>query len=166
MQGTLDDPPIVVQQDRLKIFLVLLFAIGMTIFSFLMLWTGTAKSLTWAYIMSVWFVILTLIVAVWLLRPWRLTLDRSGLRRSTIWRATHYEWNDFSGFVTFSPSLFLRQPGGLLSKSCPKWRIGRRFAGDLVTLGSCWEMSPSEIVELLNRGLQRWGGANQRQISN
>src|SRR5882672_491159 len=110
MRGTLYNPPIVITQNRLKLILVLLFAVGFTIFWSAMLWNGAVDRSTKNYLALVLLAVSTPMITYACFRPGSLTLDRDGLTWRNYWRTFHYEWSDFASFGVISTSLFVRQP--------------------------------------------------------
>ena len=157
MQGTLDNPPIIIEQDKAKISGLLLGCMVFFVMVALLVWSGAGRSVVWGYILIAIFGSLTLGLAVQLARPGRLIIDRDGVSCRLLLGTTRYSWEDIASFVTYSRNMFSREPAVLLAEGSKLYPISRRFTGGLSPLGGAWEFSASEIVDMLNEARKRWG---------
>jgi hypothetical protein len=159
MQGSLNEPPIIIRQDRAKLGLMVLVAGVLTLILYGFLAAGMLQGDTLgqhAFVIA--FALLTLF-GVWkLLNPGSLIIGPAGLDWRTSLGGYHYEWTDFDGFAVFSGP-YLRQASAKYSNRCTKYRVARMW--NLGTLGSCWELSPAEVVSVLNAARQKWTPASR-----
>jgi hypothetical protein len=65
--------------------------------------------------------------------------------------------------VTYAPNAFSQRPAFVLAETSKRHRISRRFTDGLGTLGGLWELSASEIVDILNDAQARWGQRNAEE---
>ncbi len=149
VEGSLDDPPIVLRQDRMKLVaLCLIFAVLAALMFCIEPWEPPIAR----------FFLPTLLGAGALLFAWcaifraTLTLDASGLVWRTGFRTVKYEWQDFTGFfVDFFN--WQKYVGIEFSTRYKKYRPGRLNTG---YLGSFWELPAQKIVDVLNEARTRW----------
>jgi hypothetical protein len=160
MLGTLDNPPITLQQDPVKIALLLVFCVFAAMLAGLLLWTGNARSVYWGYVLLLMFGVGAFMLAWSLVRPGTITLGRSGLTYSTPFRFFQYEWGDFDKFIVWSPRWPNKYPAFVYSRSSNRDRLGRTLTGGIGSFGGCWELPVSEMVQLLNNAHARWGRHN------
>jgi hypothetical protein len=161
MHGTLDNPPIIIEQDKGKTFL---FVVVLVLLSYVL---GAvilkAEQVEpqpvgfGGYVFATFFVGMTLWFVVRLVCPGRLIVDRDGLTIRLPLHSSRYSWEDIAGFVTSKPGRFSRAPAFILAESSKRHQISRRFTGDRRPLGSFWEFSASELVDILNDARKRWG---------
>ena len=157
MRDLLDHPPAVVVQDRAK--LLLRFAVfaaltAATVFSTVL--CNALKDEIWS-LLSVSFLapialgcFVALLASGWsLFRPASLSLDAHGLTYSAYWYARTYPWNEIAEFVVSAPNR-LRSPACTFVAS----HAGRRFA----SFGGGWQMTPEDVVALLDEAKKKWGG--------
>src|ERR1700758_5292708 len=103
MRGALNDPPIILEQDRAKLALMLIVLIGFTLIVALSLRSGVVRSVIWSYVAATVLGALSLFFLYALFRPGRLILDPDGLTWRTSVRTFRYSWTDFSNFIVWSP---------------------------------------------------------------
>lgn len=156
--GTLDHPPVVVSQYRLKL------ALRLFVFAALTAATVISTVLCSALKDAVWVLLcvtflapialgafIAMLASAWtLFRPSTLTLDENGLTYAAYWYARFYRWSDIAAFFVSAPNR-LRSPACQFATS---YR-GRRFA----SFGGGWEMAPEDVVALLDEAKAKWGSA-------
>ena len=161
MRGTLERPPIVVVQTRLKLVLTtLLSAAAAAAFGWSL--STDLVSATWVYVImlinAIFFTLGAALSALAIIWPASLTLDESGLTWRNLSRTVHFEWNDFAYFRLWAPRPFadVNQAAFVYADDCPKHRIGRKLTRNIGSFGLCWELSPSELVFLLDAARTHW----------
>ncbi len=157
MQGTLDEPPIIITQDQGKVVFMLFLMIGLVL-TFVAISLGAGARLAVGLFMGFtlgggggWLMMPRLIP------PRSLTLDKSGLTWDGTWKTRHFEWSDFTGFAVVPTAIFSRLPGCVFSESYAAHPLAKRFAGGAGSFGPCWEMTAQEMVTLLSEAKKRWG---------
>ena len=161
MHGTLDDPPIIIEQDKAKITSLLVTCVAFCLFFGLLAWSGTSRSVFWGYVAAAIFGVGALLLIVQLVRPGVLIVDRDGLTCRLLFNAVRYRWDDIASFVTHAPNAFSQRPAFVLAESSKRHPISRKLTGGLGTLGALWELSASEIVDILNDAKARWRNAEE-----
>jgi hypothetical protein len=111
MRGTLESPPIILEQDRFKLGLTLIATAGVALLFAIKLSTAAGRSVFLDSFLVLLFGVLSLFMIHALYRPGCLILEPSGLTWHTGIRTFRYSWNDFTRFVIYSPRIFARQPG-------------------------------------------------------
>ena len=106
MRGTFENPPIIIEQDRVKLGLSLAIAVVGALFSAWRLWTGAGKNEHLMFFLVFLFGALSLYLIYALFHPGRLTLEPGGLTWYTGIRSFRYSWSDFSSFVIYKPRIF------------------------------------------------------------
>ncbi|WP_428662274.1 hypothetical protein [Reyranella sp.] len=150
MEGTFDDPPIVMWQDRVKVSLMSLVTAGLAAL-FYWLCPASDASLFWS-------VLLGLVAAVlgWIaIARSGLIAAPEGLTWRTGFRTFNYEWSDFERFTVVSGRS--NMVVGVLSERCNRRRRWFLRWMDSRTFGAVWELPPQRIVDILNEALTRWG---------
>ncbi|MBU6297969.1 MAG: hypothetical protein KGJ79_08570 [Alphaproteobacteria bacterium] len=168
MQGSLDHPPLVVCQHRLKLALLFMLFGGLAAALGLGAWISTfLKSAVWAYLGLSFLAPLALGSAVaaaasgWsFLHPGTITLDPVGLTYRAYWYARRHRWTDIAEFVVFAPSSRARTPGCVFVDGYAGHPIGRGVSGRHASFGHAWEKSAVDIVALLNEAKEKWGGGS------
>jgi hypothetical protein len=157
MQGTLDNPPIVITQDQGVIVFMLFLMIGLVLTA-VAIGLGASVRLSAGLFMGftfggggAWLMMPRLIP------PRSLTLDENGLTWDGTWKSRHFAWSDFSGFAVIPTAIFSRLPGCVFSESYAAHPVAKRFAGGAGSFGPCWEMTAQEMVTLLGAAKQKWG---------
>ena len=153
VEGSFDDPPIVLRQDRLKLSLM---SLALAALLGLVLWLPV-RAYTPSHLIVLACVAIGLVFpVVQALRPTILVLDPNGLEVQFAFRTVAIPWRDVARFrpqrrpyraVIGEPS-----EGHLARQS--GWR--RRLIGP-VDLGSSWEVPAQRVVDILNEALRRWG---------
>ncbi len=156
MQGTLDDPPIVIRQDRHKIFLLLLVCLVLAAVSGTDLFESGARDLAWHGFVVATLLACAAMVAWNLAHPGSLTLDRNGLTWKNMWRSFRYDWNEFDGFEVYAPVAWRQWPGCVFSAAHRKQRQSQLPTSGRGSFGGNWEMKAKDVVALLNEARRRW----------
>jgi hypothetical protein len=160
MRGSLDEPPVLIQQDREKLCLMLAGSLALGLAIGLLTWSSVGKTLFWGYMASGLFVVLSIGLIARIVRPGYLLLTPHELTCRTIFRIDCYSWNDFASFAVWAPRSFIREPAYFLSDTSPKWQRSRKLlagaTGGIVSFGGGWEEDATEIVDLLEKARARW----------
>lgn len=157
VEGSFDDPPIVLRQDRLKLWLLCLGClcfVGMG-------WVLPPERRTSTIDFGMWlFGSGAAFSALLAMFPAVLVLDPAGLTIRSLFRTRESPWSDFDGFREVSmrgarivvgvPSAAYRARSG--------WR--RFLAPDL---GVLWEVPTQRVVDVLNEARARWGPPSSLQ---
>jgi len=154
VEGSFDDPPIVLRQDRLKLSL---FCLGVAVVAGLLLLVPVRAYSAWHVIFLGFLGLGIAISGAMAMRPTTLILDPGGLTWRTMFRTFDYPWSDFGRFYVFFrkglwPVVVAQRADALLPK--PGWR---RLFGASAELGSFWELPPQKVVDVLNEARARWG---------
>ncbi|MDE2500029.1 MAG: hypothetical protein KGL56_07535 [Alphaproteobacteria bacterium] len=165
MQGSLEQPPVIVTQDRLKLALLILLFAGLTVMLGLGAWISSfLRSAVWAYLGLSFLAPLALACAVaaaasgWsFLHPGSITLDPEGLTYRAYWYVRRHRWRDIAEFVVFAPSSRTRTPGCIFVEGYTGHQIGRGIAGRHASFGHGWEIGAADMVELLKAAKETWG---------
>jgi len=154
VEGSVDDPPIVMRQDRMKYSAW--FLGGCSLLAFILLVpevrysTGTIVGLSFLGVLTAFFGLMAAI-------PATLVLDSEGLEWRLLFRTIRFGWDDFRGFYTDRSRGLIMHVNGDMSEAFVA-RSGR--LGGLarkLDLGSFWELPAARVVEVLNEALVRWG---------
>jgi hypothetical protein len=147
VKGTLDDPPVVIWQDRLEQSLICVAIAALATFLY---WrfpsSGTdssilaglfAASMGWSAVVRT-----------------GLVLTPKGLAWRTGFRTFNYKWDDFERF--FVASGRRQMVAGVFSEDGKRRRLWfLRWAGT-TAFGGAWELPPQRIVDVLNEARTRW----------
>jgi uncharacterized membrane protein YhaH (DUF805 family) len=158
MQGSLDQPPIVVRGSRARaIWLVIGSAIFVAIGVFL--WSPTQSAvMRWSCIG--FFGLCGALGLAILIVPSRLEVGPSGLTQTVLWRTGRFTWTDV---YNFRPAII-----GLTNKTVgfdyltPRPRrtalksLNAGLAGVQGSLQPGWEVAPEALASLLNEARERW----------
>ena len=161
MQGSLDDPPIVVRAARWKSSLYLLIGVVFVSIGVLMLVTEHTTGMRLEALFVTVFFGLCVAVFTWqLVWPGELVLSPEGLRVRQLWRGARYAWSDVRDFRPYSPGGGASHVGFDFAPDYPKARRMRALASGLGGveggLGTGWEMSPGALCDLLNAARAKW----------
>jgi hypothetical protein len=150
MQGSLEDPPIVVRGSRRIHALYLLVAL---VFVATGAWqVGTETPQMWAWLCIVFFGLGSLVFIAQLIRPGLLAIAPDGVTMTVLWRTHRYGWAQIASFRT--------QRVGLMSRHV--WfDLQKTPDGDIRmgSFGTGWETRAQALCDLLNAARGRWGGA-------
>ncbi|MDO8976839.1 hypothetical protein [Reyranella sp.] len=153
VEGSLDDPPIVLRQDRLKLSLICL---GLTVVGGLILLIPVRVYSAW-HLIFLGFLGLGIVTGgAMAVRPATLILDPHGLIWRPTFRTFEYPWSAFARFYVLSrPRRFTVVVGEFTHEGPPKPAWRRRLTGRL-ELGSLWELPPQRVADVLNEARSRW----------
>ena len=153
VEGSLDDPPIVLRQDRLKLSLLCL---GFTLVGALILLIPVLVYTPWHLIFLGFLGLGIVMFGAMAVRPATLILDPHGLIWRQTFRTFEYPWSAFARFYLLSrPRRFTVVAGEFAHQGPPKpaWR---RFLTGSLELGSFWELPPQRVADVLNEARARW----------
>lgn len=153
VEGSFDDPPIVLRQDRLKLSLsCLAFAVvgGLALLIPVRVYSG------WHLLILGFLGLGAVTFGLLAIAPTTLILDPAGLIRCSVFRTFEYPWSDFARFRWYARRGMLNVV--VADRSDERLaRLGwRRFLERTVELGSYWELPARHVVEVLNEALTRW----------
>ena len=162
VQGSLDQPPIVIRSSRLYSALMLLIAAGFVAIGAFML-RDPKESATISYLIMIFFGAGIPLFAWQLIRPGVLTLAPEGASWRSPFRTVHYQWNDLQNFRPYKPA------GKSISKHLgfdftDSYRAGhggsyglaKTLTGVEGSFGGGWELSAADLAQLLNQARARW----------
>jgi hypothetical protein len=160
VQGSLDDPPIVITMSRWKTVLLFLLCMGFVVMGVWLVVKDPQKAI--GYLCAGFFG-LGIPVFIWrMLSPPRLELSRDGISWFTGAKTLKYPWSDFAAFRTYKPSgrgvskyvgyLYAADHPGLGKMAA----FTNAFAGVDGGFGGQWEMSADKVAALLNAAKGRW----------
>jgi hypothetical protein len=153
VEGSFDDPPIVLRQDRLKLSLM---SLALAALLGLVLWLPV-RAYTPSHLIVLACVAIGLVFHVLqALRPTTLVLDPNGLEVRFAFRTLDVPWPDVARFrLQRRP---YRAVVGEPSERCVARQSGwRRLLIGPQDLGSVWELPAQRVVDILNEALRRWG---------
>jgi hypothetical protein len=164
MQGSLDDPPIMIRSSRWKAALFLLIATGFVAISIWML--SDPKANRWmAWLGIIFFGFGIPVFGLRVIRPDVLMLAPDGITWRSVFRTARWRWTELQNFHPYSPTGGASKHVGFeLTNSTQGRDGGLRGAARALTggvegsLGDGWELSASELADLLNRARARWAG--------
>jgi hypothetical protein len=160
MRGSLDDPPIVIRQNRLKFFFISLVCGAFVLLAVPILRRHTDQAVALvvlAYVTIAFFgsgALLLLLVAIF---PGSLIVEKEGIISKISFRTFRYRWADFEKFTVWSPATFSRHVGCIFSEEYQAHHASARITGGLGSFGGGWELKTADVVDLLNRARDLWG---------
>ncbi len=147
MQGSLDNPPIVIVTPRWKLALYLL---GSLVFVAIGIWQVTTETPRWwAWLGIALFGLGVPLFAYQIFVPSWLSIGPDGVTWKNIWRIARFEWWQLQDFRRF----FV---GPVASQIAFDFRKARGDTPRLGSFGGGWEMSNVKLAELLNAAKARW----------
>jgi len=156
VEGSLDDPPIVLRQDRLKLSLMFLACAAVTGLLLLPPWGPNS---TGRLVALGFFGLCSAISGLMAARPSLLILGPDGLTWRAMWRTFEYPWSAFARFYVFSRKGWLHGVAAELAHEGPPKAAWRRFLTGSLDLGSFWELPPQRVADVLNEARARWAAA-------
>ena len=159
MNGSLENPPIVIRGKRLRAFYLLALG-GLMLFSAFGVANGRdswAAAIAPAIAGAVF-----LVFAIWLIvAPARLRIDAKGVRQTSFWRTRFYAWTDVHDFRPTMVGLYRKMIGfDFVTDPIKKGGVTRRFnaavTGAQGSLLGGWEMPPEKLANLLNHAREHW----------
>jgi hypothetical protein len=153
----LDHPPVVIFQSQEKLGLLLL---GCLAFCGIGVWSVLLNASDWmGWLALAIFGLCTPIILAMRIWPGRLVIDQSGFRWTILFRTWDLTWSD----VTAIKAVQMRGAmlvGWKYSSSCTKYgrmrKVNEALAGCDGAISGNWTLTPSEVVDLLNRAKERW----------
>jgi hypothetical protein len=150
MQGSLDDPPIIIEISRAKILVVPFIAAAIGLIP-----AGMRASMALSIFTGLFFLVMGLGYSIWqLFRPSKLILSPNGLTWGDGSRGRVWQWRDFESFHV-RPFLGINVPACRFSSSYNGPL--RNIAGGQGMFLAAWEMAGGDVVALLNAARERWG---------
>ena len=162
MQGSLDQPPIIIRSSQKYSALLLLIAIVFVASFVFMLRDPTINRGT-AYFGLVFFGLGIPLFAWRLIRPDVMTLAPDGITRRSTFRAIHWTWGDVQAFRAYKPTsknvskhLGFDFTDSYYAKGGRDLRAVKAITGVEGSLGGGWEMNATDLADLLNTARARW----------
>ena len=164
MEGSFENPPIVITSSMAKTLLLLAGCIAFVCLGVSIIAQGptTIKGYIGGYA-SVVFFGLGIPVAIWrLFVPAWLQLSPQGLDWFNGRTTKHFAWSEFGEFVAYRPSSRARSRHiGFMRLRPPTDHsmlrsLTRNLTGVDGSFGGGWSLDPGTIVDLLNRAKTRW----------
>ena len=152
-EGTLDDPPIVLRQDRVKLSLIALCFMLLATF---VCSTGSPLHNNGTLFWTSFFGVVTGCFGWKAVMPGTLALDPAGIVWRTSFRKVKYEWNEFSDFRTYSIKGLINPVLGDFSGNRKSHRIWRNITGGPASFGAFWELPAQTIVDVLKKARSHW----------
>lgn len=164
MQGSLDQPPIVIQTSALKTGALMIGCAAVAVLCwFLLSWNPPANSHADSGLVAFG---LAVPYYGWLfVSPNVLTLSPDGLTLKTRWRQAQWSWDQVSNFRAVRVQIanqhvaFDIEEGTPAPSSYMQWYV--RYAGADDSLGGGWELDPAALADLLNSARERWKAAHR-----
>jgi len=158
MQGSLENPPIVIRGKRWRgaYMLVLALLIGLSAlgvlntgrFDVAMLIPAIAGLFLGA--MGLWMVLM----------PATLIVGRNGIKQTVLWRTRSYSWSQAYDFRPVMVGLYTKMVGFDFLGDVPKGGrargLNRALTGAQGALQAGWELAPDKLANLLNHAREQW----------
>ena len=166
MQGSLNQPPVVVRASRARAVLLVL---GSAIFVAGGLFLPPSTESSIPRILAVGFFGLCGAVGLgMLIAPARLEFGPSGIVQKVFWRTSRFAWSDVYDFRPTTIGLankmigfnYLRSP----AKGSGLRSLNTALVGAQATLQPGWEMDAQALADMLNAGRERWLSASQADV--
>ena len=154
VEGSFDDPPIVLRQDRLKLALNCL---PLTALAALILWLPTIRYSTAHFFVLGLLGFGAAVYALQAIFPATLILDPTCLVLRSAFRTVEYQWCDFARFRWYSYRFVWRLVCGDYTEAFKARQGWRRFLAGTAGLGGYWELPAQRVTDVLNEALARWG---------
>jgi hypothetical protein len=160
MQGSLDNPPVIIAMSRWKVGLLLIGSLLLAAGGAWMIAREPGKASGYFCLL---FFGLCVLVFIWrFLSPPRLEISRDGLAWFNGRKTLTYAWNDFAGFRTYKPSSrnLSKYVGYQYREDHPKRgkmaAVARAIAGVDGGFSGQWELSADKVAALLNAAKDKW----------
>jgi len=165
MQGSLDQPPIMIRSSPTHSILILTIDIVfVTIFVFML--RDPASIAVVSYLGIVFFGAGIPIFTWRLIRPDILILSPDGITWRSTFRTINWSWDDVGSFRTWKPGseMNMKHVGfdftdNYLARSGRLFPPIRDITGVDGSLGTGWELKAAGLAELLNQARTRWTSA-------
>jgi hypothetical protein len=159
MQGSLDQPPIIIRSSRMTAAVLLLFAVGFVAMGIWFSISPTANHVI-GYFVTAFFGISIPIIAWRLIRPDSLTLTPDGACWHSTFAIIRFRWDEVQNFRvwggTFSTDIGYDLATGCHAPPSRFIRVATKLIGVGGSLGSGWELDADELADLLNDARARW----------
>lgn len=162
MQGTLDQPPVVIKSSALKSFALMAGSASVAAFCWFDLSLDPSASHAASGLVA--FALCVPYYAWLFLSPNVIALSPDGLTLRTRWRSTRWSWSEVTHFRVISVHIASRHVGfdvvgqspGPVSwvQSYMQFYVG--YAGADDSLGAGWEIGAGRLADLLNAARARW----------
>jgi len=162
MQGSLDEPPIVIAMSRWKMGLLLLASILFVVGGVWLI--GREPHSMTGYFCTLFFGLCALVFIWRFLSPPRLEISPAGLVWFNGRKTLTFSWNDFAAFRTYKPSSrnLSKYVGYEYVEGHPRRgkmaAVARAIAGVDGGFNGQWELSADKVAALLNAAKDRWAG--------
>jgi hypothetical protein len=172
MQGSFDNPPVVVRASRWTAMWMLAVSI-LFVGGFILMLRDPRLKEPWQVIAACASALLfgfgIAALARGLLRPSTLEMTPSGLVWRGTFRTTSFPWSDIKDFRPYRPSprVISRHVGFDFAGQAENRRVvqaARWLTGVGGSLGGGWELDAAELSELLNSARTRWVASNSQII--
>jgi hypothetical protein len=157
MLGSLQSPPIIVRSSRRKWFLILCAAV-------FFVWAALLPDLPAVMkYLGLFFFGAGIPIAVFkLIKPDTLEINPQGIEWRSSFQTQHYRWRDVANFRTYRPTS--KTPNSHVGFDfAPEYTakraarsVAKHLAGVEGSLGGDWEISASELANMLNAGRAQW----------
>ncbi|HEX4634908.1 MAG TPA: hypothetical protein VH189_01925 [Rhizomicrobium sp.] len=161
MQGSLENPPVVISMSRRKVVWLLVLGVALTAMG---VWLAANKPDDWRGYLCAGFFGLCIPVFVWqLLSPPRLEVSVRGIFWFTGRNTQTFLWKEFSGFRAYRPAprTVSQHVGFEYAPDCPRrskmTAVAHAMVGVDGSFGGNWEISAQDLADLLNQARQKWG---------
>lgn len=170
MQGSLDDPPIVIYVSRWKLASWFVGGVAAVIFGFWLNMHFPSRPLLETVFVHDAFVgggcVLLLTAFCYVLWPPRLEISPGGVLWRSVRRTRTFAWKEFAGFVAYWPTSkntfsynkytgFNYMPDD--ARRGRPVRMRRWWYGADASFGCMWELSADKLVSLLKQAKKKWG---------
>ncbi len=167
MQGSFDNPPIVIRSSKWKTALLLAVCVGFVAIGIFML-GGAIPGVIWSAYLGVALFGCGIPLFGWqLLRPDSLELSPAGIVWRSVFKTMSWKWQDVGNFRAYRV-FFSRQVGFDFSASYSgQTRLratNKSLAGVEGALTGNWEIGPVELAKLLNEARARWAGSGKPAV--
>ncbi len=158
MQGSLDQPPIVLQAKTSRAIVLVAISAGFVAIG-LFVWPPSESSIMRLFCIA-FFGLCGLVGLGTLIVPSRLEIGPSGLTQRVLWRATRLGWTDVYNFRPAIIGLANKTVGFDYLTARPKRaalrRLNSAIAGVQGALQPGWELAPQALADLLNGAREHW----------
>ena len=153
VEGSFDNPPIVMRQDRVKLALN---SLGFAVVGGLVLLMPARPYSGWQLVILGLLGLGAVAFGLLAIAPTTIILDPGGLVRRSVFRTLEYPWSDFAGFRWYAVRGVVHVVVGDRSDEILA-RLGwRRFLEGPANMGTYWELPAPHVVAVLNEALTRW----------
>jgi hypothetical protein len=160
MQGSPDQPPIVIRSWRGNSALMLLIAAGFVAIGAFMI-RDPKQSAMISWLIMIFFGAGIPLFGWRLIRPDVLTLSPNGMTWRSALRTVEWRWDDVRNFRPYSPApkTISKHVGFDFTDSARGAQLrhaAKAMTGVEGSIGGGWELGAAELAELLNQARARW----------